>query len=593
MKAKTTPLWFLIAAALAAAIWMINTYVQPADSGPKPLFPGLRGDQLVSIDVVPAGNRQISVVRTNQTWFLEKPMVYPAQAAALDGLISALQKLSPTLTFSAGDLSGRKNADAEFGFDNPQFTLDFASASQNWHLLVGNLTAPGDGVYLRIVGTSGAFLTDPAWLQFLPHDAGEWRDTTLADVPPTLDWLMVTNGSQAIELRRDATNRLWRMVRPLQARANNFRIVTAIQQLNAAKVSKFVNDDPRADLSVYGLEPAALAVGLGYGTNLETAILVGKDANSLGNEVYARREGWNTVVSTPKEPLASWRGTVNDFRDPNLVELTAPVAEIEVQGENAFLLRQCGSNNWVAVGEKFPIEADQVTGFEKMFASLRIADFAQDVVTAAGLQSFGLAHPVSMVTLRSAAGDTNSVIAQVLFGLATNNEVYAKCSGENFVYGIALDQMKALPLKADYFRERHVWDFSETNVASVTLRQNGQTRQMIHGGVNDWALAPGSQGIISSTAAVEEAMHRLGQLTVAGWIGRGISPEQIGQTTNSLSITIELKSGAKYGVDFGADVKPGVAFAATTLEGDRWTFVFPPILYPFVADYLTIPAATP
>ena len=35
------------------------------------------------------------------------------------------------------------------------------------------------------------------------------------------------------------------------------------------------------------------------------------------------------------------------------------------------------------------------------------------------------------------------------------------------------------------------------------------------------------------------------------------------------------------------------ALAAVTLDGERWAFVFPPVLYQFVLSYLTIPANVP
>ena len=66
------------------------------------------------------------------------------------------------------------------------------------------------------------------------------------------------------------------------------------------------------------------------------AIHVGKTPTNDSTQVYARREGWNTIVTTAREPLSLWRGAVNDFRDPHLLELTAPVAEIEVRGQNSF-----------------------------------------------------------------------------------------------------------------------------------------------------------------------------------------------------------------------------------------------------------------
>jgi hypothetical protein len=592
MKSKATIVWLMIVVALAATIWILNNYFQPAAPKVKPLFAGLRVDHVTDVDIIPGSSHQISVVRTNNGWQLEKPIVYPAQAAAIDGLLDALQRLMPVMSFTPGELNAHKNADAEFGFDNPQYTLNLAGGGQTWHLRVGNKTAPGDGVYVRLEDTAGAFVTDTSWLQFLPHEANDWRDTTLADVPGSVNWLVITNGTQAIELRHDLTNRLWRMVRPLQSRANNLLIVSALGQLSTAKVSRFVSDDPK-DLASFGLDPAALDIWLGEGTNFLTAIHVGKEATNMTGEVYARRQGWNAIVSTPKEPLAPWRGTVNDFRDPNLLELTAPVAEIDVRGQGNFTLQQSGTNAWALAGEKFPVDLDGIRGFVQTLASLRIADFAQDVVTPSGLQNFGLANPSLQITLLSAVGDTNSTIAQLLFGATNNNrQIYVKRSDEDFVYAVALDKFNTLPLVGDFFRDRHVWNFSETNVAQVTLHQDGKTRQMIRNGTNDWTLAANSQGIIN-TPAVEETVHQLGQLTTFGWIGRKFNDADMGLSTNNLAITIELKSGEKYTVEFGKNILKETAVAVATLDGERWGFVFPPTLYRLVADWLTIPANTP
>ena len=76
-------------------------------------------------------------------------------------------------------------------------------------------------------------------------------------------------------------------------------------------------------------------------------------------QIYARREGWKAVFTTASEPLKAWHGTVNDFRDPHLLELTAPVAEIKVRGPNDFTLQRKGTNDWTMVGEKFPADAGQ------------------------------------------------------------------------------------------------------------------------------------------------------------------------------------------------------------------------------------------
>jgi len=67
-------------------------------------------------------------------------------------------------------------------------------------------------------------------------------------------------------------------------------------------------------------------------------------------------------------------------------------------------------------------------------------------------------------------------------------------------------------------------------------------------------------------------------------------PEKFGLNTNNLQITFELKNGEKHAVDFGMELPASqTALAAVTLDGERWAFVFPPVLYQFVSSYLTIP----
>ena len=126
----------------------------------------------------------------------------------------------------------------------------------------------------------------------------------------------------------------------------------------------------------------------------------------------------------------------------------------------------------------------------------------------------------------------------------------------------------------------------------ITLHQNGKTRQMVHNGSNQWSLAPGSQGIINPPA-LEETAHRLGELTAVR-LDRAQYDRtwtKFGSNTNNLQITVELKNGAKNTVDFGRDLpQDQTALAAVTLDGERWAFVFPPVLYQFVLSYLTIPA---
>ena len=521
MKSKTTTIWFVLAASLFAAVWFCQNYLQPAAPEKASLLAGLRAPELTAIQVGPAGALEIAAMRTNGAWQLQKPLAYPAQAAAIDALLAALEKLTPQ-RLTAAELRGH-NTDAEYGFDNPQFTLDLAAGEQSWHLRVGKKTAPGDQVFVRVVGLDGAFVTDASWLQLLPHTSGDWRDTALVDATGGCDWIIVTNGAKVLEFRRDATNQLWRIIRPLPAHADSARLTAAFEQLRAGRVTQFIADDP-PDLSSYGLQPADLVVWLGRGTNFVAAIQTGKSLPADATMVYARREGWNAVVAADKAGLSPWRGVVNDFRDPNLLTLAGPVGEIEVRGEtpeNNFTLQSHGPESWTVAGEKFSADQENVRNFLRLLAGLRVSEFVKDVVTTPDLQGFGLTTPSRQITLRATAGDTNSVLAQLIFGTTLTNRVFVKRGDEDYVYAVKVEDFARLPEAGWEFRDRRIWSFSETNVAQVTLRQNGKTRQMIRTGENKWSLAAGSQGMIAPPA-IEETLHRLGGLTASGWVGRGV-----------------------------------------------------------------------
>lgn len=600
MNSKNTGIWFLIAAALFAFIYVFERHSGAPAAGAVKILPQLSLSDVTAIQIVPAGALEIRAERADGTWKLVQPVSYPAQAAAIESLLDTLQSLTPAVPkISAAELASHKNSEAEFGFDVPRFSITVEAGSRRWQLSVGNRTAPGDQVFLRVIGVDGAYVTDAGWLKNIPGSAEKWRDTALVDSISACDRIVLTNNAKGIkiEFQRDPTSRFWHMISPLPARADNTLIETALQKLQGVRASSFVTDDPKADLSTFGLQPADLSLWLGHDSNFVAALDIGKTLTNDATQVYARREGWNTVSTAANDQFLTWRGAVNDFRDPCLLELTAPVAEVDIQdGTNGFTLQRHGTNDWSVVGEPFAADADSVKELVKSLAGLRVTDFVQDVVTLHDLPNYGLAPPAREITLRSTIGDTNAVLAQLLFGSTQTNEVFVKRADENFIYGIAPADLNNLFLfnAGWYYRDRRIWNFTANDVARVILHQSGKTRELVRTSENKWTLAVGSQGIITG-ADLEEAMNELGSLTAAGWVGRNISdPEKYGLDTNNLSLTVELKSGEKRSVDFGLQLpRAQTALAAVMLNGERWAFVFPPVTYQFVLSYLTIPANVP
>jgi hypothetical protein len=611
MNSKHTFIWFILAVLLFAFIVGYRFFERSAVVEPSELFPQLHPLAVTGIQISPRDAAEICAVNTNGAWFLTQPVAYPAQASAIEALLAALQKLKPAVSITPAEVSQTHNANSQFGFDSPAVSLVVESGDERREILVGNKTAPGDQVFVRVVGRNGVFVTDVGWLKFIPQSAGDWRDTALVGDISTCDSVLLTNGTQIVELRRNPENHLWQMVRPLHARANGDYIAVALQNLQTAQVSHFVTDNSNADLSAFGLQPAGLDLWLERGSNVLTALHLGKASTNVSAEVFAQREGWNTVLTTPEKPLAAWFGQPNNFRDPYLFELTAPVAEIEMigPGTNHFVLRRLDTNGWTIPGETFPVDDGSVQSFIQTLANLRVSRFVKDVATAANLPAYGLATPSRQIILRSAAGDTNAVIAQLVFGAATTNEVFVRRTDENPVYAISPEDFSRLPEGPDWqFRERRLWNFPEADVAKIAVHQSGKTLEVLHNGPNKWALAPGSQGIIVP-AGIEYTAHDLGDLTVGAaqeWLARGVTdpaiggnwrlfflgqfevgaPSAFGFKPGHPSVTATLKDGRTFTLDIGGQLGGNTALAMVTLEGERWVFILPSDLYYFITTYL-------
>ena len=121
MNSKTTGIWFVVAAALFALIYIFEHFLRPAAVDSSRILPELRPPAVTSVQVIPYGALEIRADRTNGLWRLTKPVAYPAQAAAIEALLDALQKLTPATRISAAELHNHHNADTEFGFETPRY----------------------------------------------------------------------------------------------------------------------------------------------------------------------------------------------------------------------------------------------------------------------------------------------------------------------------------------------------------------------------------------------------------------------------------------------------------------------------------------
>jgi len=222
MNSKNTWLLLFIAVLLGGFIYGWEKFVAGPARLPVMVLPGFEPAQIASVQVRAAGQPELLAERTNGGWQLTRPLPYPAQPQRIELFLQTLRKLQPVSTFTPADLQAYPETEKSFGFESPLATIDLFAPKIRKQLLIGARTAPGDHVYVQVVGVPGVHLVSAKLLDAVPQSVGVWRDTALLDwAHLNFDRLLIASGPRVTELQHDGTNNLWRLPR-LQARAKRW-----------------------------------------------------------------------------------------------------------------------------------------------------------------------------------------------------------------------------------------------------------------------------------------------------------------------------------------------------------------------------------
>ena len=287
--------------------------------------------------------------------------------------------------------------------------------------------------------------------------------------PARVDGLIVETDGQAIECRYDG--RLWRLVRPLAARADPIaiaRLLDALQEL------------PRGDVLLppkrlgnpyapYGLDAprAAISIIAGAATN---RVLIGR-RTPLGDGVYVRQSDQAGLVRLDPALLDLLPAGAEALRDRALLAgAPADIDRLDVRGPAGYLqLARAEHNGW-RLYQPFAARADAATVaalVEKLLAC-SVVQFVQDGV--GDLAPYGLdSQSAVAAVLNTDSGDGSQVL--VLGDPLPNDPalVYARLQAENSVYAVPQDVRKALLVAPDELRDRHLPGLAPDELRSLRI----------------------------------------------------------------------------------------------------------------------------
>lgn len=607
MSWRPTIILLAAASVLFAFIWLVERPIREEKlrQADHTILQGFNPKSVNTIEVTLRSGLDLLAERVEarpDSWKLIRPVAYPAQTGPIMALLDSLARLAWQYRIPAGDLKNMPDAQDKYGFARPAVEISLNGDGLSEKILIGEVSAYGDEIFLQVVGDPNIYRVSTDFLSAIPANSSPWRSRSLLDLAHVpFDSIMVRSPGRGIEfdLTRDVTNHIWYMSKPVSARGNTSRINQLVSVLEGLQVQGFVTDDPKADLETFGLQASPqtpdLDLTFAMGTNMVADLQVGAALTNLPDLAFARRADPSNVVVIARDPLRAWQGAYTNFLDYHFIS-TPPeqIGVIDVQGDGHFTVEKESDGRWmVHASTTFP--ADTML-MQEWLASFTNIQTQIEATVATDFEKYGLVHPSLEYTLQANAA-TNSAIARIDFGVRTNGKVFERRPDELSLNYINAWDYDRLP-RADWqLRDRRIWSFDSTNVTSLTIHQQGATRKYVRIPGGDWTFAPGYHGPpMPNWSAIEEGVHRLGNLRAVFWTGVGDAQMRgLGFPGADFSLTIEMKTDGKTEtreIAFGGRSQYSYPYASVLLNGQRVIFEFPVDLYEnFIDPFMTIPAA--
>jgi Domain of unknown function (DUF4340) len=499
--------WLLVLVALGLGGYLFVSERRGAvtvsgNDGAQVSFLPILPEQVTAVELL-RSNGVVRVERAGGAWNLRLPVAYAAQGQAVDALLNALAQLRPQSWISPAQTGGDESLKA-FGLDASAATLKLETAGAPLLFKLGASAPLGHQFYFQRIGDAGVFTAADSLLDLLPASPNAWRDRSLVDLGKAPFDRFELRGKTAFEAVRDPATGVWRLTKPLSARADSDRINSVLHTLQSVRVAQFVTDNPLADLEPYGLRPPETEALISLGTNVLAQLQFGRAPTNQAGVVYARRLAQTNVVLVPAAVTNVLHGALGTFRDHRLLPALDGVTRFEITVGNDHAVAEKSGTNWrVTQPASFPAEAALLDQLMSQFSQIAITDYPNDVVADYGV--YGLAAPVRSYTF---ARGTNAPL-QLQFGArADADHIFVRRPDEAGVYAVRLSELLQLPETANQLRDFH---FAASNVVKVAITQKGNTRTLERGTDGQWAVTAGAPGSPFSPA-VEESLHRLGAL---------------------------------------------------------------------------------
>jgi Domain of unknown function (DUF4340) len=483
--------------------------------------------------------------RRGDSWFLTRPIEWPANPNAVSGILNELQLLEHETSFSTKDLEKNGQKLADYGLDQPKLTVSFTSgeagSEKTTVLRIGDTTKVGNHLYLLSPDGERIHVVDRSLEDSLSIPFDDLRSDVVFSIPVfearSLSIQAAAPSGVRVRLHREGNK--WSFETPVIARASTSITELAINDLGNLRVKSFVAQNAPGAAT-------PLRVTL-EGNNRHETLFIEGPADGDGN-FYAQLEGRPAVftVAISTTLMNTLRNSQDELRDrhvldfdassvtsialsaPNQPELSLQRLESGAGGHGAGwqVIRRGGAGQGP---QTLAADSAAVQRLLDQLETLTALEFQSDAPTDADLEDWGFNRPEREIELTLAGEVPTQVTLQIGLPTKRENVAYARIAGSSSVYAVEPDILRETSASPLAWRERQLTTLPvSARITALTL-SNAADGTVIYSkkidGDATWDAALAGESA-ARKGAVTTVLAQLRSLHAASFVEDGF-PEKI------------------------------------------------------------------
>jgi Domain of unknown function (DUF4340) len=540
----------------------------------------LKKDAIEAVKIT-RGQETIKLAKdASEGWMLTEPVRAKAEERTVDEVLDGLVegKRDKVITEQATDL-------ADFGLKDPTLVVEATvkDVSTPTVLQIGARTPTMSGYYAREGEQSKVLMVPTSVHSKFDKTVLSLRDkTVLALDQSQVKRVEVHQGAQLIAVESEG-DKGWKMVAPLEAKADNTKVNELISTINGAKVKEFVEEAPQ-DLAKYGLNPPHWRLTFLIGDDrAEKSLLLGAEDTAKGG-LNAKRGAMDNVFLVETKLLEKLPKEASDWRDRALMAVKRDdMDRVEIRDGDSLVevvcIENCGKipdDRWQL---KQPLEAKadavKVRTLLRNLEELKAKSFLSEA--AVNLAPYGLDNPATQITIRLKEKPDPVTI---LLGQADADKGgrYVKLAGRPAVYLIDMKDAADLMKTAPELRDLKLLAFKARDIRKIEVGQPDVT-MVFEGDGETWNQVQPTRAKVEGHK-VRSLLWKLEDLEFKEeWPTTAVAPDTHGLEQPAAAVTLWGQGGKKL-----ETLKLG-----KKLEGKEWVYAqieSSPMLYAVDAKVL-------